>query len=160
YFIGVKIFSEAKTNFAKPLALSFTIWAFCYRPLTSALLFEFHPSTLATPLVAAAVLALLNNRDRVLWLTVAFLLLSKENAPLAVLGLGCYAWLVLCRPRLGIALGAVASVSAALILGVVMPLSRSDHWEHYSRLGPFAAWPDKSLYLVQLVSSLAYLPLA
>src|SRR5215469_7840935 len=104
YFVGVKIFCEAKTNFAKPLALVFAIWAFFYRPLTSALLFEFHPSTLATPLLAAAVLALLHNRDRVLWLLVAFLLLSKENAPLAVLGLGCYAWLVSSRPRLGITL--------------------------------------------------------
>jgi len=160
YFIGVKIFCEAKTNFARPLALVFAIWAFFYGPLTSALLFAFHPSTLATPLLAGAVLALLNNRDRALWLLVAFLLLSKENAPLAVLGLGCYAWLVLCRPRLGMTLGAVASISAALILGVVMPLSRSDNWEHYSRLGPFAAWPRKSLYLVQLVSALGYLPLA
>lgn len=160
YFVGVKIFCEAKTNFAKPLALVFAIWAFFYRPLTSALLFEFHPSTLATPLLAAAVLALLHNRDRVLWLLVAFLLLSKENAPLAVLGLGCYAWLVSSRPRLGITLGAVACVSAILIMGVIMPLSRGDHWQHYSRLAPFAAWRSKSHYLVQLVQALAYLPLA
>jgi uncharacterized membrane protein len=61
---------------------------------------------------------------------------------------------------LGITLGAVAAVSGALILGVVMPLSRSDHWEQYSRLGPFAAWPVKSVYLVQLVTALGYLPLA
>ena len=160
YFIAVKIFCEANTNFAKPLAVVFAIWAFFYRPLTSALLFEFHPSTLATPLLAAAFLAMLHNRDRVLWMLVASLLLSKENAPLAVLGLGCYAWLVLSRPRLGITLSAVACVSAVLILGVVMPLSRSDHWEHYSRLGPFASLRFKALYSVQLVKALAYLPLA
>ena len=41
-----------------------------------------------------------------------------------------------------------------------MPLSRSDHWEHYSRLGPFASLRFKALYLVRLVKALAYLPLA
>src|SRR5262245_38843992 len=116
YFVALKVFSDANTRLAKPLALIFAIWAFLYRPLTSALLFEFHPSTLATPLLAAAVLALLHSCDRLLWVSVAGLLLSKENAPLAVLGLGIYAGLVLFRPRLGIALGVVAGVSAALIM--------------------------------------------
>jgi uncharacterized membrane protein len=160
YFVAIKIFRDAKTRFAKPLALVFAIWAFLYRPLTSALLFEFHPSTLATPLLAAAILALLHSCDRGLWLLVAVLLLSKENAPLAVLGLGCYAGLVLFRPRLGMALGTVAAASAALIMGVVMPLFRSDDWVHYSRLGPFAEWQEKSAYLLALVKALAYLPLA
>ena len=160
YFVAIKIFCDADTSFAKPLALLLVIWAFLYRPLTSALLFEFHPSTLATPLVAGAVLALQHGSDRMLWLLVAVLLLSKENAPLAVLGLGCYAGLVLFRRRLGLALGAVAGGSAALTMGIVMPLFRSDQWEHYSRLGPFAEWEDKSVYLLALVKALAFLPLA
>src|SRR5262249_6576897 len=160
YFIAIKIFCQAKINFAKPLALLFALWAFFYPPLTNALLFEFHPSTLATPLLGAAILALLHSCDRALWVLVAVLLLSKENAPLAVLSLGCYAWLMLSRPRLGITLAAVAGASAVLIMGVVMPLSRSEHLHHYSRLGPFALWRWKSLYLIQLLKALAYLPLA
>jgi uncharacterized membrane protein len=160
YFVGFKIFSDANATLAKPLALVFAIWASLYGPLTSALLFEFHPSTLAIPLLAAAVLALLHSHDRVLWLLVAGLLLSKENAPLAVLGLGCYAGLVLSRPRLGIALGAVAGVSVALIMGVVMPLSRTGDWGHYSRLDPFVEWQYKKGYLFTLVKGLAFLPLA
>jgi hypothetical protein len=51
-------------------------------------------------------------------------------------------------------------VSAALIMGVVMPLSRTDNWSHYSRLGPFAEWQSKSRYLLRLVKGLAFLPLA
>jgi uncharacterized membrane protein len=160
YFVALKIFSDANTRLAKPLALVFAIWAFLYRPLTSALLLEFHPSTLATPLLAAAVLALLHSCDRLLWVFVAGLLLSKENAPLAVLGLGIYAGLVLFRPRLGIALGVVAGVSATLIMGVVMPLSRSDNWGHYNRLAPFTNWRYKPVYLLALVKGLAFLPLA
>jgi uncharacterized membrane protein len=160
YFVAIKIFRDENISFAKPLALLFVLWAFLYRPLTSALLFEFHPSTLATPLVAASVLALRHGSDRTLWLLVAVLLLSKENAPLAVLGLGCYAGLVLFRPRLCLALGAVAGGSAALTMGVVMPLFRTEQWGHYSRLDPFAEWADKSVYLLALVKALAFLPLA
>ena len=160
YFIALKIFCDANTKFAKPLALGFAIWAFFYRPLTSALLSEFHPSTFATPLLAAAILALLHRRDRILWLLVAILLLAKENAPLAVLGLGCYAGLVLLRSRLGMALGIVAGVSAALILGLVMPHFRNGEWSHYGRLAPFAEWTRKSHYLFMLVKGLAFLPLA
>ncbi len=159
YFAALKIFHDADSGFAKPLALIFALWAFLYRPLTSALLFEFHPSTLATPLLAAAVLALLHSRDRVLWLLVAVLLLSKENASLAVLGLGFYAGLVLSRPRLGIALGLVAVVSAVLVMGVLMPLFRTGDWQHYGRLGPFAEWQQKTIYLLGLVTALGFLPL-
>src|SRR5262249_51820242 len=146
FFVALKIFRDANTGFAKLLALCFAFWAFLYPPLTSALLFEFHPSTLAIPLLAAAVLALLHSRDRVLWLLIAVLLLPKETAPLAVLGLSCYAGLVLSRRRLALALGVVAGVSAVLIMGVVMPLSRSADWQHYGRLGPFAEWREKKNY--------------
>jgi uncharacterized membrane protein len=160
YFVALKIFSEANVSLATLLALIFAIWASLYGPLTSALLFEFHPSTLATPLLAAAVLALLHGYDRVLWVLVAGLFLSKENAPLAVLGLGCYAGLVLVRPRLGMALSIVAAVSGVLIMGGVMPLFRSGDWGHYGRLGPLEDWRQKLDYVRTLVQALAFLPLA
>jgi uncharacterized membrane protein len=160
YFIGLKIFGDDNVRFAKPLALLFSVWALFYRPLTSALLFQFHPSTLATPLVAAAILALLYGRDRLVWAFVAVLLLSKENAPLAVLGLGLYAGLVLSRPRLGLALAAVAAASAVLIMKVLMPLFQSGEWGHYGRWGPFAEWQRKLQYLYMLLGGLAFLPLA
>jgi uncharacterized membrane protein len=67
YFAAVKIFGDANLRFVRPLALVFAIWALVYRPLWFALLFEFHPSTLATPLLAGALLALMYGRDRVLW---------------------------------------------------------------------------------------------
>jgi uncharacterized membrane protein len=160
YFAAVKIFGDANLRFVRPLALVFAIWALVYRPLWFALLFEFHPSTLATPLLAGALLALMYGRDRVLWCLVAVLLLSKENAPLAVLGLGCYAGLVRLRPRLGLALGAIAAVSAALIFGVVIPSFRTTVWTHYARFGPLVDWPQKSFYLYELIRPLAFLPLA
>jgi uncharacterized membrane protein len=160
YLIALKIFEDANVSYAKPLALVFAVWAFFYFPLSRALLSQFHPSTLATPLVAAAILALLHGRDRLLWILVGLLLLSKENAPLAIMGLACYAALMLSRPRLGVALLGTSVVSAGLVMMVVMPLFRSDTWHHYSRLGPLAHLPQKAVYLYTLVKELAFLPLA
>jgi uncharacterized membrane protein len=161
YFLAIKIFSDAKLPFTKPLALLFAVWAFFYHPLTSALLFDFHPSTLATPLLAGAILALLYRRDLVAWVLVAALLLSKENAPLAILGLACYAGLVLARPRLGLAFAVCAGASAALIMGIIMPHFRAGApWHHYSRLGPLADWAGKSIYLFKLLAGVGFLPLA
>jgi uncharacterized membrane protein len=160
FFIALKIFGDANVLFPKALALIFAVWAFFYPPLTSALIFEFHPSTLGVPFLAAAVLSLLLERDRLLWVLVALLLLSKENASLAILGLGIYAWLMLLRPRLAISLVVTAVVSAALIMGLVMPLFQSGGWDHYDRFGPFAEWRAKVSYLYKLVGALAFLPLA
>jgi len=160
YFIALKIFGESNRPYPKALALLFAVWAFFYPPLMSALIFEFHPSTLGTPLVAGAILALLYGRNRLLWVLVGLLLLSKENAPLAILGLGLYAWLMLSRSQLAVALIATAGLSAALVMGVVMPFFRSGGWEHYDRLGPLVEWQKKMVYLYRLVKPLAFLPLA
>lgn len=159
YFIALKIFNDANIGFSKPLALGLAVWAFFYAPLTAALLFEFHPSTLATPFVAAAILALLYRQDWLLWLCVAVLLLSRENAPLAVMGLGLYAALVMSRVWLGVSLLGLAVFSAAIIMKILMPFFRTGVWEHYDRLGPLSYWPEKAIYLYTLLKGLAFLPL-
>ena len=65
--------------------------ASCYKPLTSALMFEFHPSTLATPILCGAILAMHKGHRAMLWFLTFLLLLAKENAILAVVGLSIYA---------------------------------------------------------------------
>ena len=86
-----------------------------------------------------------------MWLCVVVLLLSKENAALAIMGLGLYATLVVSRVWLGIALLGIAALSGVVIMKVVMPLFRTDTWEHYNRLGPSAYWPEKAIYLYTLL---------
>ena len=160
YFIALKIFGDAKIGAAKPLALVFAVWASLYAPLTSALIFQFHPSTFVTPLVAAAILALLYRRDWLLWVCIGVLVLSKENATLAIMGLGLYAALVMARPWLGACLLGVGVVSAVLIMNILMPHFRTGTWQHYARLGPLSHWQQKAAYLFTLVKGLAFLPLA
>lgn len=135
------------------------ILAFCYTPLTAAIHFEFHPSTLGVPLLAGAVLALHLRRRGLLVLLLVLLLATKENASLAVLGLALYAWLVLGHPRQGLALALLAAGAAAIVMLLVMPAFRDADWGHYSRLDPLVDWDAKAGYLLGLVGGLAFLPL-
>lgn len=160
YFIAIKILRDATIPHARLVGLILPLAAYLYRPLTSALMFEFHPSTLATSLLAGAVLALLHRRNMVLWMLVALLLLTKENAALAILGLAIYAGLVQGRRRLFLALFGTAAVSATLIFGVIMPFFQSDEWRHYNRLGLLSHWQEKTDYLFFLLKGVAFLPLA
>ena len=131
-----------------------------YKPWVSAMSYEFHPSTaIGVPVLAGAVLALHRKRLAVFWVLVGVLLLVKENTPLAVAGLGLYAWLVLRRGRLAIGLGVVAAAWAALVLGVFMPGLREGAWHHTSRLGVWELWDQKAIYLLLLVGQLGLLPL-
>jgi|GEM_PF-2740879 len=159
YFIAGKILRDATIPHARLVALTLPLAAYLYRPMTNALMFEFHPSTLATPFLAGAVLALLYRRNMALWVLVALLLSMKENAALAILGLAIYAGLVQNRQRLFLALLGTAAVSAALIFGVIMPFFQSEEWHHYTRLGPLSLLRQKADYVFLLLKGLAFLPL-
>ncbi len=135
------------------------ILTFCYTPLTAAIHFEFHPSTLGVPMLAGAVLALHLRRWGLMALLLALLLATKENASLAVLGLALYAWLVLRKPRAGLLLALLSAIAAAIIMLLVMPAFRDADWGHYGRLGPLADWDAKAGYLLGLLGGLAFLPL-
>ncbi|MEZ5931746.1 MAG: DUF2079 domain-containing protein [Alphaproteobacteria bacterium] len=141
------------------IALGFCLLAFVYGPFTNALLSHFHPPTVAMPILAGCLLALIERRTWLLVLLIPLLLSAKENAPLAVVGLGVYAALVQGRWMLGVVLGAIGVASLALILLVIMPAFQDETWIMASRFQPLALLGDKALYLVLLLLPLAFLPL-
>lgn len=141
------------------IALCILLLSFMYTPLVSALCFEFHPSTLAMPLIALAILAVHENKNVLLCLLLVALLTTKESAILAFIGLGLYAWLVCKRRRLALALFALGGIAAIIIFKVIIPYFRIEEWGHYSRLGLFDHWTEKSRYLLLLVLPLGFLPL-
>lgn len=159
YVYATKLFTANKLPFTLMIALIFAIWAFSYPPLTAALQYEFHPSTLVTPFVLTALIALNLNRPFLVIMSVAFLILAKENAPLVLLGLGFYSIFVMSNNRQGLILLAVSLLSAVIVLGIVMPAFQEDGWEHYGRLGVFDLWQKKGVYLFNLLLSLGFLPL-
>lgn len=160
YFYGRKFFSDARTQHAPLLALVFSVWALFFPPLTAAMLFQFHPSTLAIPFLAGALLALEYRRNLFFWMCVGLIFISKENGALAILGLGIYAALVQQRYQMGLLLAAMAVLGALVSLGIVIPAFQEDNWHHYSRLDPFADLGWKALYLTGLLGGLLFLPLA
>ncbi len=159
YVFGRSLFRGCGGWAAWALPVGLALLTFGYPPLSSAIRFEFHPSTLGVPLLIGALLALRQDRGWLAGLLVGLLFLTKENAPLAVLGAGLYALLVLSRPRAGALLALAAGLVGVALLLVVMPLFRDEAWRHYDRLGPWSLWEAKATYLFHLLSGLAFLPL-
>jgi hypothetical protein len=131
---------------------------FLYKPVTGALYFEFHPSTLGMPLVAFAILSLHRGSDRGLWISVALLLLTKEVAIATTLGLSIYAGAVLGRWRTAAGLFLVAAGAAALVFQWIMPAFREGPWGHMERLAPSSHLFGKLIYVLKLLVPLGLLP--
>ncbi len=160
YRIGTHLLDKRVFGDKRPLILlGFCILAFVYGPFTNALLSHFQPPIMAMPIVAGCLLALIERRLWLLLLLVPLLLAAKENAALAVVGLGIYAALVQGRWSLGLALGVLGAVSLALVLFVIMPAFQEDAWPLAGRFEPLALLDKKALYLLLLLLPLAFLPL-
>jgi len=160
YRIGKHLIDEADIGQDhRAIALAFCLLAFFYGPFTNALLSHFHPPTVAMPVLAGCLLALIERRTWLLVLLLPILLTAKENAPLAVVGLGAYAALVQGRWTLGIVLGALGMLSLGIILLVIMPAFQDETWIMASRLQPMALLSEKAIYLLLLLLPLAFLPL-
>lgn len=127
--------------------------------MNSALMFNIHPSTLAVPFIAAALIALHDRRDVLFWAMLGIVFLCKENGTLAGLGLAIYAALVLGRWRMAAAIAGVSALVAAAVFGVIMPAFREVDWHHLSRIGPFTQFWAKMEYAGLLLLCSAALPL-
>jgi len=128
------------------------------RPIVSAAGGDFHPSTLAMPLIAGALLALRARRWWVAGVLGALLLGVKENGGLALAGLGLWLGLVERRTRAGVIVTLIGLCAAATITWGVMPIFRAGAWHHAERLGPWAHLPAKAWYLFALGAGLSMLP--
>ena len=160
YRLGTLILEPALFGDRRPwIILAFCLLAFFYGPFTNALLSHFHPPTVAMPVLAGCLIALIERRTWLLAVLIVVLLTAKENAPLAVAGLGVYAALVQGRWRLGIGLGVIALVSLALVMQVIMPAFQEGSWALGGRLDPLALPGKKLLYLFLLILPLGFLPL-
>lgn len=131
---------------------------FFSQPLNSALFHEFHPSTMALPFIALAILGLHGKNFWIVTIGVVLLLCTKENSCLAVAGLGLYAWLVLGDRRTGWVLFLVALVYTLVIFKVFMPMFREGAWGHMSRLKGSPEVYRKLRYLVSILAAFCFLP--
>lgn len=148
--------------------------------LEAANLADFHPVTLAAPLLLWAFYALLRGWSLLCLLVAVLAMTTKEHVPLTVGLFGWYAWRS-GRRWLGGVLGASAAVWFIVAVFVVIPMHNpsgaSPYWERYAWLGNTPAEmalnvvrhpgsvlsvlvaADRLEYLRALVAPVAYLPL-
>lgn len=151
---------DVSRNRQLALAAAVFILYLFYRPMVSALLCQFHPSTLGMPLLACAILSLHYRKNALLVVSVLGLLLTKESAILSVIGLALYSRLVVHQRKTPLALGLTALVAAILVFKVIMPSFQEEEWGHMVRLQPFSHFKLKLIYVTRLIVPLALLPLA
>ncbi len=158
YFLCREIIKEEKL--VGPVALVLALlWQF-YPPLISALVFEFHPSTLAPPWILLGFYFLLRNRWTAFWPTMFLLLLFKENMALIWVSFGLYSLVVLKQKRLGLFLILFGAVWGVSLLEWLIPYFRGGgEWKHLDRFGPTDFPWLKFKYLLLLFLPLSFLPL-
>ncbi len=146
-----------------------------YAPLHAAWAGEFSPIVLGMPMVAFGLAAAHARRWGWVWVWAVLLLTTRESAPLSVLGLAIYAGVVRGAWRQAAGLTVFAGLSAAVILGWVLPSFREasaaaatanpmagdfdGRWHQADRLGPLNDLGNKGRYLVLLLLPLAGMPL-
>jgi len=164
--LAIALMLPLLADIARPLggrrwlvAIGLTLAATLYKPLLSALWFEFHPSTLGMPLLVGALIAMRAGRMWTLAILVALLLTTKELAVASTLSLALYAALVLRRTRLAGVLAAVAVLAAIVAFAIVLPTMRGATWGHVGRFAPLASPLSKEAYLALLLAGLGFLPL-
>lgn len=163
-------------------ALGFALSYLLYPATQWLTLNEFHPVALACPLLLYAFWYLDEDRLAVFALFAAAAMLTKEEVPLVVAGIGLWYWLARGRRRFGVAVAAVGVLGAALAIGVIVPHfnegAQSAFYGRYEEVGGSAggiartaatepqtlirvALDERGLrYLVALLVPLLALPLA
>ena len=134
-----------------------------YPPLLATWATQFQPIELGFPLVIAAAMLMHARPSRLVMASLAvvvlLLLMTRESAPLSVLGLAVYAAAIRRRWALAGVLAVVALAWGAVTMGLLMPAFRDERrWGHVRHLG-WAGMPDvKAFYLLAMFGGLGFLP--
>jgi uncharacterized membrane protein len=131
-----------------------------YTPMTSAVSYAFHPSTLAAPLILLAYYLVERKRWVAFLVVILVLPFFKENLALVWVGFGLY---LSCTPRTrlrGVVLAVAGVIVLWLLVGQVIPAFRGASWSgHLGRFGPLSDPLPKLQYLLWLLAPLGFLPL-
>lgn len=144
-------------------ALALLLIFFSFRPWLAAWTRQTHFTTLVAPLLALGCLALHKGRPGLVLLCALLVCLGQERASVAVFGLGMYAWLLLGKRRMALAL---CLLSCLWFFGATqwwLPLMREhaglDTAYAFSRhLAPLKGWDEKFVLLGWLCVYTGFLP--
>src|SRR5437879_4364670 len=129
---GVPIYLWAARQLGELAALAFQASYLLFWGILAGVLFDFHNVVLAVPAISAALYAMLERRNRLLWAMVAIALLAREDIALTLIALGLYVIAVQRTYVLGSAIAASSAAWFLLILGVVIPAIRGGPYRHWT----------------------------
>lgn len=118
---SLPIFWWARRQLGAPAALLFQGAYLAFFGVVAGNLFDFHPAAVAAPLISFALFAVVTRRTTLLLVTLALLLVTKENYSLTVIAIGLYIALVQRRFSLGLPIIAGAAVWFAVVWKVILP---------------------------------------
>ena len=179
---GLPVFwLSRKVTGSRLVSISLLIAYFFYPPLQYSNLSDFHPQTLATPILLFAFYFLYNRSYKGFWLMMVLALMTKENISLVTMALSIYIILVVKARRLGIILFILSLAWFITSLYFIMPffsggsLGAFGRYEYLGKTPVQAVWriltnpgqtlgillvTDKLKYIFHLLVSVGFLSLA
>ncbi len=135
---GVPIFIWGAERLGVVAGLAFQASFYLYWGILAGVLFDFHHVVFGVVSVSWALYATVTRRNILLAIAVVVAMLSREDVPLTLIGLGFYIFLVQRRFVLGAALMVVNATWFGLLLKAIMPSLGGVAYRHwlYPQLGP------------------------
>ena len=141
------------------VALSLSILWLIYTPMRSAMIFPFHPSSIAAPFILLAFAYLIEGKSDKLLITLFSLLLFKENLTFVLIGFSLYLFFHEKDYKRSIFLFIIGSTALLFIVFFIIPTINGDSFSKLSRLGVLDDWGLKFNYIFSLFLPLGFLPI-
>lgn len=149
---GVPLFLWARRELGPALALVLQACYLGFWAVLAGVLYDFHDTALAAPVVALGLYALIERRRQLLWAGAVAAALVREDLPLTFAAIGLYlAFTERTRRREGIALAAFSLAYVAVATNVIIPALAGhayEHWSYYPDLGESLSHPLATLKLL------------
>ncbi len=127
--------------------------------MRSAMMFPFHPSSIAAPLILLAFVYLIEKKITRMSITLFFLLFFKENLTFVLMGFSLYLFFEKRDYKKSIFLFIIGASALFSIVFFIIPTINGDSFEKLSRFGIFDDWGLKLEYIKDLFLPLGFLPI-
>ena len=141
------------------ISIFLSIAWFLYTPMRSAMDFSGHPSSFVGPLILMAFIFLEEKRYLKLFITLALLLLFKENTMFITIGFGMYLICKYKKVKTGIAFIAAGMILIIILVQIIIPFFSIDGYQKLERLGLFYDYKSKLIYIFKLFLPVFFLPI-
>ena len=141
------------------VALFLSIIWLIYIPMRSAMIFPFHPSSMAAPFILLAFAYLIEGKIGRMLTTLIFLLFFKENLTLVLIGFSFYLFFQKKDYKKSIFLFILGATTLFLIVFIIIPVINGDIYSKLTRFGIFDDPVLKFKYIFSLFLPLGFLPI-